>query len=292
MKHAYLIIAHNEPLILETLISLIDDERNDIFLLIDSRSNLIPQNINISPRYSSLYYCNRVPIYWGDYSQIQAEMLLFETAFKHGPYTYYHLLSGVCLPIKSQDYIHDFLDKNNGKEFVGFIFSDFAKEDINRKISYYHFWVSNFLHPNLFFRLTKLQGIVFKLQVKLGIKRHYQKELQKGSNWVSITNEFVQYLLSQKDWIKKTFHHTLCGDEIFLQSVLWNSPFKSKIYNVTDCYKSSLRFIDFQGWHPKTLTMKDYERIIHSECLFARKFSSSNMDLVKKLYDHITSNKK
>lgn len=155
MKHAYLIIAHNEPLILKTLISLIDDKRNDIFLLIDSRSNLIPQNINISPRYSSLYYCNRVPIYWGDYSQIQAEMLLFETAFKHGPYTYYHLLSGVCLPIKSQDYIHDFLDKNNGKEFVGFIFSDFAKEDINRKISYYHFWVSNFLHPNLFFRLTK-----------------------------------------------------------------------------------------------------------------------------------------
>ena len=85
MKHAYLIIAHNEPLILKTLISLIDDKRNDIFLLIDSRSNLIPQNINISPRYSSLYYCNRVPIYWGDYSQIQAEMLLFETAFKHGP---------------------------------------------------------------------------------------------------------------------------------------------------------------------------------------------------------------
>lgn len=67
MKHAYLIIAHNEPLILKTLISLIDDERNDIFLLIDSRSNLIPQNIK--PRYSSLYYCNRIPIYWGDYSQ-------------------------------------------------------------------------------------------------------------------------------------------------------------------------------------------------------------------------------
>lgn len=288
MKHAYLIIAHNEPLILKTLISLIDDVRNDIYILIDKRSELIKTNIKTN--YSSLFYCDRIKIYWGDYSQIQAELLLFEAAFKNGPYAYYHLLSGVCLPIKSQNYIHDFFEKNNGKEFVGFIFSDFSKEDINRKIYYYHLWVSNFLKPNLFFRLTRLQGIIFKLQVKLGIKRHNEKELQKGSNWVSVTNDFVKYLLSQKGWIKKTFRYTLCGDEIFLQSVLWNSKFRKNIYDTSDCYKSSLRFINFQGWHPKVLTMNDFERIINSECLFARKFSSKEIDIVEKLYKHITRN--
>lgn len=40
MKLAYLIIAHNEPLILKTLISLIDDVRNDIFILIDKKSDI------------------------------------------------------------------------------------------------------------------------------------------------------------------------------------------------------------------------------------------------------------
>ena len=32
MKHAYLIIVHNEYSVLETLLSMIDDERNDIYL--------------------------------------------------------------------------------------------------------------------------------------------------------------------------------------------------------------------------------------------------------------------
>ena len=32
MKHAFLIIAHNEYPILEVLLSMLDDERNDIYL--------------------------------------------------------------------------------------------------------------------------------------------------------------------------------------------------------------------------------------------------------------------
>lgn len=35
MKHAFLIIAHNEYPVLEVLLSMLDDERNDIYLHID-----------------------------------------------------------------------------------------------------------------------------------------------------------------------------------------------------------------------------------------------------------------
>lgn len=38
MKHAFLIIAHNEYPILEVLLSMLDDERNDIYLHIDKRA--------------------------------------------------------------------------------------------------------------------------------------------------------------------------------------------------------------------------------------------------------------
>ena len=38
MKHAYLIMAHNEPYILEKLLKLIDYSDNDIFLHIDKKS--------------------------------------------------------------------------------------------------------------------------------------------------------------------------------------------------------------------------------------------------------------
>lgn len=38
IKHAYLIIAHNDYPVLEALLSMLDDERNDIYLYIDKRS--------------------------------------------------------------------------------------------------------------------------------------------------------------------------------------------------------------------------------------------------------------
>ena len=38
MKHAFLIIAHNEPGVLAALLQQLDDERNDIYLHIDARS--------------------------------------------------------------------------------------------------------------------------------------------------------------------------------------------------------------------------------------------------------------
>ena len=38
MKHAYLIIAHNQSVVLDTLLDLRDDARNDIFLHVDARA--------------------------------------------------------------------------------------------------------------------------------------------------------------------------------------------------------------------------------------------------------------
>ena len=118
-KHAYCIIAHNEPQLLNNLVDLIDDERNDIFLLIDMKSDMSMFS-GITTNYAHLYMSPRVDIRWGDSSQIIAELTLFEFALAHGPYQIYHLISGVDLPIKPQDYIHHFVNSHPNIEFVGF----------------------------------------------------------------------------------------------------------------------------------------------------------------------------
>lgn len=46
-KHAYLIIAHDNWKILEKLLILLDDKRNDIYLHIDRKSNLINFSNNV-----------------------------------------------------------------------------------------------------------------------------------------------------------------------------------------------------------------------------------------------------
>ena len=62
----------------------------------------------ISSSCSNVWKMKTIKVYWGDISLVKVEYLLFESALSHGPYAYYHLLSGTDLPIKSQDYIHAF----------------------------------------------------------------------------------------------------------------------------------------------------------------------------------------
>ncbi len=50
-----------------------------------------------------------------------------------GHYEYYHLLSRVDLPIKSQDDIHDFFRANQGKEFFGISSDEYNKNDLLKK---------------------------------------------------------------------------------------------------------------------------------------------------------------
>ncbi len=136
-RHAYLIIAHNEPFLLQTLVDLIDDERNDIFITVDSRTDISIFNA-IKSEKSKLTFTPQCNNRWGSVKQIETEYLLFETAIRGG-YSYYHLLSGQDLPIKSQNEIHSICDKLQGKEFVGFVKDTLAtREEIYRKTRYYY----------------------------------------------------------------------------------------------------------------------------------------------------------
>lgn len=80
MKHAYLILAHNEYPILERLIKAIDDPRNDIYIHFDRKVKDLPK---LETVYSDLCIVeNRIDVRWGDVSVIEAEYLLFEEALK------------------------------------------------------------------------------------------------------------------------------------------------------------------------------------------------------------------
>lgn len=58
MKHAYLIMAHNEWELLNKLINALDYSDNDIYLHIDKKSKFDREYI-VSPRYSHIYYVKK-----------------------------------------------------------------------------------------------------------------------------------------------------------------------------------------------------------------------------------------
>ena len=106
MRHAWLIIAHNEFAILQHLVSLLDDERSDFYLHFDAKVKELP---SITVEKGRLFILNnRVDVRWGTVSQLEAELLLLETAHQSGPYAHYHILSGVHLPLKPFDRLMQF----------------------------------------------------------------------------------------------------------------------------------------------------------------------------------------
>lgn len=290
MRHAYCIIAHQDPALLRSLVSALDHPLNDIYIHLDKTADIalfkVPET-----RYSTVRFLeNRMEVIWGNPNQIEVEYKILHEAYEGGDYSFFHILSGVDFPLKSQDYIHDFMDvQHPGTLFVS-IDGLKGKElaDLEYKTRYYHFFVKDLKKPDQF-SLSYLihyychAGLV-KVQKLFGIRRKYPFELKKGANWVSIPRAFVEYLFSQEVLVKKAFRHTLCADEIFLQTIAWNSPFRNSVFNLDgDHADGNMREIDWSQNCPAVWKEKDLPRLLSCGKLFARKFSSQDSDLIETL---------
>ena len=283
-KHAYLIIAHDNFTQLQLLLNLLDDERNDIYLHVDKKAaSFSPSDVKVSK--SQLIFVDRINVIWGGHSQIQCEMNLLKAAgAKH--YRYYHLLSGVDLPLKTQDEIHGFFQKHHGKNFITYDKAAIETGIFIDRTQYYHFFNNIAVKRNtLAMRiLRKLDRIAVGAQRLIGLKRKEIVPLYKGANWVSITDEMVQYILTCKEIIKKQFYFSDCGDEVFLQSIAMQSPYRNTI--VTNSYRA----IDWLRGSPYTYRKDDVPQLLASSYLFARKFDSAvDTEAIRMVVEHLSS---
>lgn len=274
MKHAYLILAHGQWELLQTLLATIDDGRNDIYVHIDAKAKELPL---LKTRYAGLTILeDRVDVRWGDVSVVEAEYNLFKKAVFAGPYAYYHLLSGQDLPLKSQDEIHAFFEANSGKEFVGYTSTGITPEMV-RKVCRWHLFPESFRHRNI------LRAAFLRIQEIIGIKRNTGIDFKKGSQWVSLTDAGARIFLEGYPSMRKVFSHTFCADEIAVQTLIWDSPLKENIFSLESDSEGCKRAI---GWRDGCLydwTAGDFEKLVSSGAVFARKFNLSDRDFLRRI---------
>lgn len=274
--HAYMIIAHNQFELLEKIILSLDDKRNDIFIHIDAKVKNFDFNHfkNIAAHSKVIFTQERVNITWGDFSLVKAEMLLLKTAVENEDankyYTYYHLISGADLPIKSNDDIHSFFDEHQGKEFIHYTDNIVSESSLSR-IRYYHLFRR---HRNTFNKI--LGQIALRIQKLIGIDRLKNTDIrvQKGCNWFSITGEFAKYIVDNLSEYEKILKYAYCCDEIFIQTIAESSRFRENLFMPECCndHYACVRLIDWKRGNPYVWQMDDYDSIISSPCMFARKF--------------------
>lgn len=278
-KHAYLILAHSHPAQLRKLLCLLDDPRNDLFVHIDRKAQFGPETFPDCVRHSGLHFITpRISVHWGGVSIMRAELALLKAAVP-GAYAYYHLLSGQDLPIKDQDMIHAFFDVHPDREFLNFWQ---LKPSTQSRFRYFTllpegagFFLTNLLN-------NALKGILMFLNIRI----NKDVDFHFAAQWFSITHACAEYVLSREAWLEKVFRHTNTPDEVFLATVIWNSPFRERLYDGQehvqnqDIYNTAnLRFIDWTRGksirHPWTFTLEDKELLMRAPHFWARKFDET-----------------
>lgn len=293
-KHAYLVMAHCDFESLRCLLKALDDSRNDIYLHIDKKTKNVPLNeIRTWVRRAELIIMPRMKIYWGHSGIIKCELLFFKTSVARCHYNYYHVISGMDFPLKSQDEIHDFF-KGNDKEYLTFYEECDCDERYMYKIRIYHpfmKWIGR-VSPDLKGKKKIALSIIYKIDRRIKklqeitsmdrTKRYPDIHFVKGDGWFSISDDFARYIVSKEKEIKKMYALTNCPDEFFMATAAFNSRFKDRIAG------NCLREIDWNRGNPYEYKLEDLGLLKQSSNLFARKISFSHEpELVLGLMEYI-----
>jgi Core-2/I-Branching enzyme len=291
VKIAYLILAHNNPGVLGRAIRRLSTNDCGFFIHIDKKSDIAEFS---SIRGGNVHFCrDRVPVYWGDFSQIQAILRLLRTALEETQLQpdYYVLMSGSDYPLRTSKYIQGFLEENFGVEFMNLVKVPAPGKPLSRINT---LWVPS---------SRPVRQFVMRALGRVGLaQRDYRRHIgdlqpYSGSEWWALTREACQYLL---DFVEKTprfvrfFENVFAADEAFFQTILGNSSFRARI-------RRNLHYEDWSatGSHPSMITAQHLDRFGEhnkvmvsdifgtGEALFARKFSDGDLQLLQRIDDVI-----
>lgn len=305
MKQAYLIIAHNKVEQLKFLLSLLDYAKHDIFILFDKKSTITEEQKNELTQIvskSGVFFTREIPIYWGDYSQVEAELALFETAAKQEQYSMYHLLSGVDLPLDTAENIYNFFDSRKEYNFLTMVSDElYIRNKVYERVAF------KTMFPHLTLRtvnnnfLRSVLKIYRKFEVelqrifKVDCFKKFNLELKYASNWCSLNKEAVDILLEEKKIIASIFKNTKVNDELFIPTILQKHQLLNTVYSIeptndkpTD-FQGNLRYINWWDGSPYTWTdsSDDIDQLKRGKNLghkFSRKFDlESNPNLKEEI---------
>lgn len=280
MNHAFLILAHDSPDLLQRLVDRIQADNHYVFIHLDKKSNDPKVNIKWGGYISDK---KRINVNWGGFSMIRAEILLLKEALKSPiHFDYFHLISGHDYPCVNKKVFDSYFEEcPKGRSFMHYDTDSQHiewKEKISNRINKWHFHD----HKNNLLICRAYRSFLLRY-----VKRKYQGELYAGWNWFSWHRSLAEWVLEFKKWhplFFRRFHDTDCSDEVLFHTLLY-----SHIDELNIDRNNSLRYID---WYPDRpadslpliLDERDYDSIKESGCLFCRKVflekSSCLLDLL------------
>jgi hypothetical protein len=300
MKIAYLILAHRYP---EQLIRLIESRNTEgasFFIHInkmtdDETHNKFVEGLSHLP---NVRFIKRHVIYMFDFGHTQATIQGIQEIIESNiDFDYLVLGTGQDYSIKSNEYIKNFFQENQGKIFLDYMDNTVITDGLwpTRSADNIDYWHIRLGKVRLVFpgaltlgshnRYCNTNKAWFKvlsffwsaLMPLFPFKRKFPEGMTpyRGSAYWCFPKDCVKYLydfMQNNPSFVNYFRYVDGPDEMFFQTILLNSPLKDRIVN------DNLFYIDFENpnpTRPRVFEPCDFDRLVNSPKLFARKFDAT-----------------
>ncbi len=295
MNLAYIISGYKNFDQIRRLIARLDDTRSRFVILIDGHSptdayESFKEALSWNPRVECL---PRRKMRWGDFSltaNCQAALgHLLKSDFK---LDYVFCMTGQDYPLKTPDELRTTLAASNGCSFVlheAFPVARWEPGGMGRLFSY------NFIFNHKAYQFPKW-NVPDRIWVRWAYKLINRVVPRRGAfplnmhpfggslHW-TLSREAAEYLVNfveANPAYDRRFRLTFASDEVYVQTVLANSPLKDRLVD------NDLRFLKWPtigAASPSVLTQADLPRILASDAAFARKFDVTIDEHVLDLID-------
>ncbi|MFV0490412.1 MAG: DUF5928 domain-containing protein [Pseudorhodobacter sp.] len=281
-KIAYILLCHKDP---EGIIAQADRltaAGDYVAIHFDARAgqaafDLIRDRIGGNP--GVVFAKRRIKCGWGGWSLVAATLHAVRAAVEAFPRaTHFYMLSGDCMPIKSAEYAHDLLDREEVDFIESFDFfkSGWIKTGIQEERLIYRHWFNERSQKQLFYAMLGIQK-------HLGLTRRIPSDLQIqiGSQWWCLrrrTMEAVLNFCDNRRDVMRFFRTTWIPDETFFQTLVRHLVPEHEISTRT------LTFLMFTDYGlPVTFYNDHYDLLLSQDYLFARKISPEARELKQRL---------
>lgn len=298
----YLILAHMQPGQLRRLIDRLDGPDVYFYIHVDLKSDLTSFTAAI-PQQNVCWIGNRISCIWGDFSIVNATLLLIKAALKPvGQDGMCVLLSGQDYPVKSSAHIRHFFAHHAQSVFLDFKPAEEVWPDFAVRTTYYKLQHSpDKLDYTLFHKwdVRSYLKLLFKGQLRcLSDSRVWQSrklalplKFYGGSQWwampVEVLSRVYDYIRINEKELFDFFQDALIPDEFFFQSM-----FSLPEIRLDNPILSPVTYVRWDGKkHPQPVVFRAGDEIelqsLPGTVLFARKFDS---DIDSEILEKLDSN--
>ena len=260
----------------------------EIYIHLDKKADITKNQLQKLKKVSK-EYISKYDVKWGSYSIVRATIDLMKLALNNKQNTYFHLISGQDWPLVSPQDIYSYFENTNlifmnywlatsmrktGEPEIWWTKYYFNYDQINRRTTFGKVYHRLLLLIQTMLRLNKLK--------KYGIE---ESSIYAGQEWVDIPRDALEYAIEYYEHhpsLEKIFSTSFCSDEMWLQTVLCNSEFKSRIEKNTHHY---IEMIEKHGSRPAILDEEDYYKITSGDYLWGRKVERPISDKLIQMLD-------